>query len=447
MKNLTINKSIFFFSLFSLSLLIVDIRLTLLLLLFCICVLPLFFCKKDIFEPINWFNLWYFYFYGAGYCCYLVRSSIGITQRFDFKIELIGLLISLYVITIVNILFSYSSAPKKYIGIKNQNFIFIKYSLVLILLITIFNLSVSFLFWKQIGGIPLFIKNYHNTAKTELGKGLGYLEYLQSFLGLLVYFVMIGSQYQKKSKYLIYGLMFFNLGIIPLLSDNRSGVIGNLIIFMLFYDWNIVKIHIKKLVRVVVLLAVVASAWGVYRDGAKGSIIKMGYVILSEIGVEYDNYLDVLNMFPNEYEYQYGKTYIPCFTLLMPRAIMPNKNDYKTGGELFKYIKHHDYIRVGERFTFTGEVYMNFGIIGILTIAPIVLYLLLFFSEQLFLRGTKYSVNIKIQVLSYLIFSLLNGFLAGDSATAFTSNITGIIFVLMFFRFLTSIDKKEHKVT
>lgn len=413
-------------------LLLFNIQIALLYLLTWICIFPVFTKNYDFFRPINYFSCWYYYYYGLGYVCYNIRKEFRITQKFDYNVMINAQIISILIIILLKLLLHYFPIRKSIKQI-NQDSFFINNNIPLLIIVTIFNFGISVLFWKKLGGIPLFIKGYHDSNKALLGKGLGYFEYLQSFCVLLLCLFLMSSFYKKKDKIFSYLIIIFNLIVIPLLSDTRSTLIYNLILFLIFYSWNKKNIKVITIFFSGLFVIILAAIWGVYRGG---NIASIGIVILAEIGVEFDNYVDVIKMFPNQFEFTYGSTYIPCLTLLLPRAIMPNKNSWMTGGEYFKYIKNHDYIRVGERFTFAGELFMNFGILGAIIITPVIFYLLLRVSTGLY---DKYfnqhgkTHNFKIEMFSYLFLKFSLGLLAGDTATAFSSSFYNFFFIILVF--------------
>ena len=425
-----------------LSLLFFDTQIALLFLLTWICIFPVFKKDFDIFRPINYFSCWYYYYYGLGFLCYQIRSTLGIAQDFDNQVMIEAQILSIIVILIIKLLMLYFPV-KKGIRVENQDLFFVKHNIPLLLFLTFINFRISLLFWKALGGIPLFIKGFHDSGKATLGQGLGYFEYLQGFCSSLLVFVLISTFYKKNDQKLSLAIILFNFLLIPLLSDSRGGLVGNLILIFILYSWNKKRIKVLKLFFAGLCIMILAGVWGVYRGGNLASV---GIVILLEIGVEFDNYVDVIKMFPKEFDFTLGLTYIPCFTLLFPRFIMPNKNDWMTGAEYFKYIKHHDYIRVGERFTMGGEGFMNFGLLGSLVLTPLIFFMILRLSDGLYIkyvRENSYKKNFKLEMIAYLLLSFTQSLLAGDTATAFSGSFYSFMFIIVIFFIISSKYKKN----
>lgn len=435
-------ENVFFLGIF-IALFFLNIQISLFFLLTWICLFPIFKKGYDFFRPINYFTCWYYYYFGLGYICYKIRNLIGISQSFDDFVIIKALILAIVVILVLKLLMHYFPLKRSFVQTNLNNFFF-NNNLPFLLVLTFVNFGISALFWKALGGIPLFISGYHDFQKAVLGRGLGYFEYLQGFCQILICFFLISSFYKKKEKVISYCIVLFNFCVIPLLSDSRGGMIGNIIVFMILYSWNKRKIKVVHIFFAGIAMIAVACIWGVYRGG---SVFSVGKILVLEFSVEFDNYIDVIKMFPKEFDFTFGSTYIPCFTLLFPRAIMPNKNDWMTGGEYFKYIKHHDYIRVGERFTMTGEVFMNYGWLGAMIITPFIFFLLLRISTSLYdlhiIRNKKR--NYKTVMISYLILIFCNSLLAGDTASAFSANFYKFIFVILFFSVFNTCKINEEK--
>ena len=226
---------IFFLGIFSSF---INIRLGLTMLLFFICFYNVLIRKEDIFKPSNYFKAWYFYYFGFGNICYHIRAYFGLIEKYSEKIQNEGLIIAVVFILLLQLLLT-KTTNKKIIVQKNVNIIFIKFNLPLILFFVITQSLLMFLFWYKLGGIPLFIKGYHDSKKATLGTGLGYFEYLISFLQY-PYLMCIMAYYckSKKDKLLKILCFFVYYIILPILNDSRSAMLNNLIMVFIFYSWN-----------------------------------------------------------------------------------------------------------------------------------------------------------------------------------------------------------------
>lgn len=417
-----------------------NLNVGLLCLLAFICLGSMLQKNYDFFEPLNYFSCWYFYYYGLGYICYLIRAEVGMTQKFDNEIILEGQILSILVILFLKILLKLFPA-KKYLYIQNNNAFFARNDSIFLISVIVLNFLLSFYYWIKIGGIPILIKGYHDSLKASLGIGLGWIEYVQSFLGILnTVLVMVTINRKNKDRYILYLFVFFNMMLLPILNDSRGSAVFGLLDFLMLYDWNKRKISVKKIFFVGFIMACLATLWGVVRSG--GNFLTSGFVFLAEIGVEYDGYLNVIKMFPREINYTLGTTFIPCFTLLFPRALMPNKNMFMTGGEFYKNMMHMDYIRVGVRFTLAGEFYMNFGRIASVVLTVIVFFTLIRASLIMYRNRENY----KYQYFALFFLSTAKGFMAGDAATAFSINFYNLFFVSLVLFFLYSWKPRPRKI-
>jgi hypothetical protein len=402
---------------------------------------PIFFKDNfDIFQPENYFWSWYFYYFGLGYFCYQVRVSIGLAAKFDNEIIFKGIIYSIIIACATKCLLKFMIPQKiKTIFVNKylQNNI-----LRILIFLTLLNTIITTYYWYKLGGIPILIRDFHNSKKLELGIGLGYIEYLHNFLSLLIYLQVI-VLWNRGSKYsFILWLIIYNIFFLPILSDSRSSAIFAIVNIFMLYSWNHKPMKIFTIFLLGVLLAVAASVWGAIRDGV--SILNAGMFFLVEVAVEYDSYLDVINLFPTQFDFQYGATLISCLALLFPRFLLPNKNDFITGGAFLKEIKQLYHIRVGVRMTLPGEMYMNFGIIGI--IFSIFILTLLLSMLKIFYSTALQTNNYIVFLISFVVLNILKSFLAGDMATAFTFSFYNILFIIICIIMLVSMKNKTNSL-
>jgi len=407
---------------------IYNIQAALIYVLFLICV-PSFFNKNfDIFEPEAFFFCWYFYYFGLGYFCYRLRDSIGMMpfKPYNNVVVYKGILFS--IVAAVLLKAALKVIKKEQVRFIDINTYLNKNILSTMMLITVFNTMLNTFFWYKLRGIPLFIPKYHDSTKATLGLGLGYIEYLNNFIFLLILLhVIIYFHKARNNNKIIALLIIYNLLVIPLLNDSRSTVVFSLMNVVMFYSWIKRKIKIYYVFLLGFFMALLASIWGIIRSA--GSLVAVGLVFLNEIAVEYDGYLNTIQLFPTQVDFQYGKTLISCFALLLPRIILPNKNDFPTGGIFLKEINHMYHIRVGIRFTFLGEMYLNFGFVGIIFSVFFFLFLLSILRKCYYTAST--TKNYILYLAAYFILTTMRSYLAGDAGTAFTFSFYNALFLLM----------------
>lgn len=418
--------------------LFVHIPTALIFCLFTICV-PFFFKKNfDFFNPYNYFFCWYFYYFGLGYFCYLIRLSLGITQKYDDKIIYQGMIFSIVVAVLLKLSLKIKTKNIKTVFINNYLF---KNNLSIMLFLTILNTLLNLFYWYKLGGIPIFIRGFHGETKAQLGIGLGYIEYLQTFQGILLYLQIIVFWNKSIKSRFYFLIILYNTFFLAVLSDSRGSAVFSIIYIFILYSWskNAKRLGLCAIFSLGILMVILATMWGAIRNNYP--FITSGMVFAAEIAVEYDNYLDVINIFPVKFEFLHGKSLISCITLLFPRFLLPNKNDFLTGGEYFKEIKHHYHIRVGERMTILGEMYMNFGTLGIF-VSLLVLLLLLRLMKKFYCEAVN-SNNLIAFFMTFFMLSNSLGFLAGDTATAFSSTFYSLIFILLCFLTIQLMQKKQ----
>jgi hypothetical protein len=208
----------------------------------------------------------------------------------------------------------------------------------------------------------------------------------------------------------------------------------------MLYSWKRRKVEIWSLFLLGFTVVTIACIWGAFRDNS--SPLLSGMVFMAEVASEYDAYLDIIQIFPAQLEFQHGKTLLSCFALLFPRILMPNKNDFITGGGFYKEIKHLDHIRVGVRLTLLGEMYMNFGLLGIL-ISIIILVVFLALIKKFFFSAMNTNNFIHFLITSVFL-SMSRGFLAGDTATAFASSFYNLLFLIFFICIVVLMKKRSY---
>jgi hypothetical protein len=157
-------------------------------------------------------------------------------------------------------------------------------------------------------------------------------------------------------------------------------------------------------------------------------------VLLLQVLPEFDNYVKVIEVVPDNLGLQKGKTILPLFTNPIPRSILPQKDDFKPAGVIFKEYMGHYHIRVGERMTLVGELFMNFHIFGV------ILGMFIFGSVTAFVQKKLYPKDKNpLMVLLYCLTLMgLIGQIAGDIVSAtlgYVQLILPILVLYVFFRF------------
>ncbi len=311
-------------------------------------------------------------------------------------------------------------------------------------IVSLLYITFFIIYCALVGGIPLFIENYHGEARTELGKGLGFI-FLLIFACQIFYLMWLARVLIKCKKFEINvaNSIFLLIPIIVLiLLNERGALVAYVLSIIIVYNQAIGLISFRSLVMLFLALVVVAGSFGAIRSGSGGDslIASSAVIVLLEAGVEYDNYNEVVRAVPEELPYQYGSTVLATLTILVPRAILPNKDEiFKPAGVLFKEYMNHQHIRVGERLTLQGELLLNFGVIGLVLLMGLYgfvgRYLHHFFSQRI--ASPFYQGLYPILLISYT--QLIVGDIASIAVGLISSLMIGsvlYVFIVIFQRVL-----------
>lgn len=355
--------------------------------------------KFLIFDPYNYFLSRWFLIFGIGYYSYVTRLKLGIAV-FDHKEILVTRAIIISILSVVILTISYRVGMSK-IRIRVVKPAFLNLNIheksfwhFLFIVILAF-----FLFWSMMGTVPLFSPGYHDYGRTELGKGLGYIEAIAKGLmsATLLYYVWKLYNYKRFDiKSIMY---FFLIALINFLNEDRAAIVGYSLNIAFIYYVCVKPIKSKYLVFGASLLVTFAGLVGVMRAlQSSNENASMSSVISTEVSVEFDNYVEVFNMFEKK-KYLGGETLLPILTLPIPRTIMPEKDRYQTAGVFFKEYHDHSYIRTAERVTGIGELYMNFGYIGIIVGMMILGFILAYLTAVSFRLKSIFGIYMYIQII------------------------------------------------
>lgn len=381
----------------------------------------------------NYFLIYYFYIYGFGFFAYKARESIGINV-FDLKGPLILHALQMSIVAILLLLISYNitkdykwrlSTHKIEATIQKTKII----KLNKWLRIPIVSLFLFAYMWYLMGAIPFLTPEFHNIGKVEAGAGLGIIETLclsllkASLLYYIWYFIKIKTIQKSFILFLSFNIFIF------VINDYRGALMGYFISIAMVYYYIVKPISIKQYLAGFIMIIMIAGIIGAHRSGTLSGgtgILSVGAEIATETAVEFDNYVETFEMFEHQDHLQ-GSTLVPIFTLPIPRAIFPDKNKFLTAGEYFKEYHNHSYISVGERLSFVGELYMNWGYVGIVC----GMLLLGFIMGVVQNRCRRISSAVGFYFYVQLIISL-TGLIPGDIASVVVGFLTSNFIMIMY---------------
>ncbi|MFS0821481.1 O-antigen polymerase [Bacillus sp. 1P02SD] len=237
---------------------------------------------------------------------------------------------------------------------------------------------------------------------------------LFSILNIFYFSLMICYSKPKKFDWLKYLLHFIVLLTIGFLSGSRGGLLSNIVLMVIVYNYLRSKISIKAIATIAIVLILVASVLGIARNGYKltDEGFSSGITNNDELfSLEHFEYgitpLELIYSSSSPlYELQYGFTFLTPVTNLIPRKIWPNKPD--TGGLVFTKIYTGNawggYSNLAPGII--GEGVINFGrTFG--TLAGIAIFMaVMFWVYLLYKRITSKlsSEKINLKTIALLVF-------------------------------------------
>lgn len=413
----------------------------LILILFILCISPLIYTLKknsfDIFSTIVFLPLIYFIYFGAGPVFYKLRSKLSMLANV-VPDEMINPVILL---AIAGILFFYSGYFLGNIFIRRSISSpptlyreWVQGKLFYGALFTLgFFLCMNMLFWKSGGGIPILIGDYYKEAKTELMAGKGYYEFIALAIVPLTLLIVncywsVMETIQTRLKLAVI-VLYVTTGCLIILNMYRGLFLTYVVLSLVSYHYMRARIGIKKLVVMFIMLVMLASVAGYLRSqqwsDAKWSVVN---VLLLEAAVEFDNYAKTIEIVPQQLELQLGKTVLPILTTPIPRALFPQKDSIKPAQVVIKEFLGHDFLRIGERLTLPGELFMNFHLFGV-AIGMMVYGLLAALVQHCFYPADKDPVKVTLYVIT-LVAGLAYQ-IPGDMASVTLGYIQFILPIIM----------------
>jgi len=413
----------------------------LVIVLLILCIVPTIVKKRtgdiDIFHTITLIPLIYFLYFGVGFYVFRLRGMFALS---DESVSEETILTSL-IVAIIGIIFFYVGYFSIYKIIKRKIFsknIFSRWKqkkiLVLIIYSSVFFVLVNLWLWLSIKGVPLFIPDYYREARTEIMAGKGYIYAL--CLAIVPFALLIANIYWQKEKKIspmlkiaFLSIILITIGIL-VLNVERGIIVSFLIFLFINYHYMKKRFSIKK-IFVFFLIIVFLAGFGGYLRTRQWSEEERLFlqVLLLELLPEFDNYVKVIKNVPEHLELQWGRTIIPLFTNPIPRILLPNKDDFKPAGVVFKEFFEHYHIRIGERFTIVGELFMNFHIAGV------IFGMFIFGSITAFVQKKLYPKDKNpFGVLLYcLILMALVNQIAGDIVSGALGSLQILLPVIAFY--------------
>lgn len=346
-----------------------------------LCAAPLIYKLKaktaDPFHPLIAVPLAYFLYFGLGPFFFRMRMDYGLVPEVPSE----GAVLMAEALAVIGIVFFYAGyrsfnafAPTAPGSRRPGGTVSLEWSqgkiILFIFSCLLLCVGVNVFFWISAGGIPLFIENYSQSERTAVMAGKGYL--LAAALSIVPVTLLAINIYWKAGKgasfvlKLALLLMALAVPVLLVLNVERGILVAFAWLLVMNYHYMKGRLGFRKLLVAFLLVVMLAGLGGYLRSTQwSGSDGVFTASLMIEVLNEFDNYAAVVDSVPDRLGLQYGRTLVPLLAIPIPRAVLPAKDDFKPAGAVFKEFFGHDYIRVGERMTLPGELYMNFHVYGV----------------------------------------------------------------------------------
>jgi hypothetical protein len=158
-----------------------------------------------------------------------------------------------------------------------------------------------------------------------------------------------------------------SLTIIILMSFGKRGrVIGFVVVCTLLYNYYVKSLKFSRILIIIIVFMITMGSITVYRVWMQeGDIINLLHALQVD-GFDHNIILaDVLMHVPEDVSFRGGNTYLNVLYYFIPRAIWPDKPTL-SAGEVYKQERSLIFVGGGLGIGYLGELYFNFGWLGIL---------------------------------------------------------------------------------
>ncbi|MFW6015699.1 MAG: O-antigen polymerase [bacterium] len=328
-------------------------------------------------------------------------------------------------------------------GYNNENVVLIPF--ILLFFISLFSVIYTFI---QLGYYPFTfllrnIGNSTNLAITRIQASLQFegIVYIRNIFAneLTILLSYIAYIYKRKTKRIIWRMLFLMLFILSISILFYNFAKGPIFWYLLSYI--ILKIYLgdKITKKQIIFIGVIVSigilltyifVMGMSLEDMTFNRSPLGRVILSQISGLY-NHLDI---FPERHEFLRGKSFPGSFRILFGIDGPTVKSARVVMKEIYPRQVERGLLGVMSTF-FQGEVYGNFGVLGLI-FAPIYVGFLFQIINIYFLKAVKSPLNLGLFV--YLIMTI-----RGITTSQFIQFIWHpIVFVLVFFIILAKVKSQ-----
>jgi len=362
----TLNKFFPFIFIFSVFILILLLNITLKKMTCSITNKPI--KEEDMFSPYYFFPVIYFAYYYLGNFIYsLINFQSETICRKIFIYALYGLIFYYFGL----FMYKYIFKNKEFYSKKKYTYRLNIRKLKMILNFFIFLNLVSFFVIFYFNKIFFFIPGH--TELTRFAIYYSTSPKLQFFLitfaynfGILIVVLIsilkkyLGKPLFKFDRWIL--ILFITTILLPLMSGTRVRAINNVITLILIYHYLFQRIKPKKIITTFLIFLLLISFYGNLRrtNFTDFSLNGILYVCSHELTLGVSNFNLILNNFPSAYGFMYGRG---MFSRLIG-IITPGHQEGL--GTLLKDAGGIDYLGGGTTSTLLGNLYLDFGNLGII---------------------------------------------------------------------------------
>jgi oligosaccharide repeat unit polymerase len=278
---------------------------------------------------------------------------------------------------------------------------------------------------------------------------LGYYLWGASLMSYVFYFLFALFVGSPGKLHWPLGIVVVVLGmlsmIFPVITSSRGEVLYHLVYAVLIWHYLKRRISLHKLTQLVsvalaifVLLAALRGVGQSHKAAKVDEYFEFSKII--EVSVGNRNWFDVsktahiVDAVPRKLEYQYGESFIAWIFAPIPRTLWKEKPIVRVGPVLGERIFQREVIRTGVPPGFIGELYWNFGIIGV----PFGMFFLGFGLKTLYRSFCQHITQNRNALLIYIFimipFSLT--LLSDDFSGVVLDIATSLIPLLLTLKFI-----------
>ena len=312
-------------------------------------------------------------------------------------------------------------------------------------LASVISLVVTFVYFNFVGvdifsGSDLFSKRI---IRTDAGEFLayGYLRQLSSIgsYSFIIYFAWMLKKFKTKLNYNISDLvaLFFTLLsaiVFPVFTSSRGLIIGIIISAAIIYNFIYGRISLKNMIAIAIIGTLVLVILRDLRVGSVGDLVYSGSGLNSFFDpFLYGGGMSIFNtgtiaLYFSDIDYLMGYTYLGLLTAPIPRSMWTSKPQVSPD----QYVAENIYGYFGDGWYlvppgYFGELYMNFGVIGII-FGAFLLGAILAYLCNVVLKDHKYGSPAKIVFFVFLT-RILSKILGSSVGAAMIDYLAATLFV------------------